>query len=677
MRYGADHTTVAVGDLNGDGRPDLAVVYHTASRVGVFLGQVAGTFAAASELTTGARPWKVAMGDFNGDARPDLVTANGEAGSVSVFLGIGDGTFGAKADFPAGADAGWVEVADFNGDGALDLVVGGSPYGFGSYLLTGYRGPSTAGVLLGNGDGTFRAVASVLTGTSPTVVAVGDLDGDGKLDLVVATSGAGGLSVLMGRGDGTFASKGVLASGPSPVTVALGDLNGDGRLDAVTTDLVSSTLSAFMGKGDGTFSPRVDYQTPSAPVGLTIGDLDGDGHADVAFTTLATTTRGPWEISVFFGKGDGTFRGAVRSSLGVNDPCFVTLADLDADGRPEITAANMGFLDYLDYPARYFPVGFYRVTGGAPLTVTPPTAGGVSPGGRPIRFAASSGGTPRTVSWSLSPAVGTLSANSGTSVEYTPPAEPASPPQAVELVADAGSEQVRVAIFLSTQVERPLGSTSAPSGFLEYLPPGYDDGLPRPLLVFLQGSAGNGDGVTTLSSNLTTWGVPAMLAHGGWPAEYPFVVLSPQHVGPSWAPAAELEVFLDWAMASYRVDPKQVYLTGLSWGAFTAWDYLKSFRDSRVAAAVLIAGDPRIGATYDVCPVGAVAIWTLHGTSDDAVPVQGERDAMNRLIACPAPPRREAILTLIPGGSHYVFDDIYLGRLGYDVFGWLLAHPKP
>lgn len=679
VRYGADHATLAIADLDRDGHPDLAVAYDTANRVGVFLGRGDGTFEARPEPTTGSGPWKVAVGDLDGDGRPDLVTANRRAGSLSVLLGNGDGTFQPRRDVPAGAAPGWVEVSDLDGDGKQDLVVSGAPFELGGLVVSGRQGTGAAGVLMGNGDGTFDPLAEVSSGAGLNVAALGDLDGDHRPDLVLADPGAGGLGVLLGKGDGTFAPRRTYPSGPEPRGLALGDLDGDGALDAVASDFAASTLSVFLGRGDGTFSGRVDYRTGRAPASVAIGDVDGDARADVVVTTLTaldlTSDRTDQRISVFFGRGDGTFRGALHSAVAVAHPAFASLADLDGDGRPELAVANLGYLDWLAYPAPYYPVGVYRVGGGAPLTVAPPRAGGVSLGGGPVTFAASAGGVAREVTWSLSPDIGTLSGTSGTTVRYTPPAAGASP-RVVRLVAAAGGEQVVAEIGLSAQVERPRGSTTAPSAFLEYLPPGYEDGLPRPLLVFLHGSAGNGNGVTNVSANLVSWAVPAMIAHGGWSPDHPFIVLSPQHfsLGSECALGPEVAAFVDWAVAHYRVDPKRVFLTGLSCGSRAAWDYLGLYQDSKVAAAALLVGSPGAAWTRAGCDLGKVAIWALHGADDSP---QAEQAVMDQLLACPAPPRRDAAFTLVPGGSHYIFDDIYLGRLGLDVFGWLLEHPKP
>ncbi|PYM87134.1 MAG: hypothetical protein DME09_00365, partial [Candidatus Rokuibacteriota bacterium] len=150
--------------------------------------------APAADFAVGTSPFSVAMGDFDGDGKPDLAVANGGSNDVSVLLGNGDGTFKPAKNYEAGLGGGplWVAVGDFNLDGKLDLVVANSS-------------SDSVGVLLGNGDGTFRpSVTFPAGGTAPQSVAVGDFNGDGKPDLAVASYYSNNVTVLIGNGDGTF-----------------------------------------------------------------------------------------------------------------------------------------------------------------------------------------------------------------------------------------------------------------------------------------------------------------------------------------------------------------------------------------------------------------------------------------------------------------------------------------
>jgi len=248
---------VAVGDLNGDGKLDLAVATTgpgcgngcPKGLVAVLLGNGNGTFKKAKTYNTGgfdAIGW-VAIADVNGDKKPDLVVANycltecsypPVQGSVGVLLGNGNGTFKAVKTYPSGGDgAVSVAVADLNKDGKPDILVAncgpeacgpGSPGG-------------NVGVLIGNGNGTFKPVVNYPAANSPFDVVAADVNGDGKLDIVVsnwgtpnAATNAGAVTVLEGKGNGTFRPAQTFPSGGAEApSVAVADVNKDGRLDIV------------------------------------------------------------------------------------------------------------------------------------------------------------------------------------------------------------------------------------------------------------------------------------------------------------------------------------------------------------------------------------------------------------------------------------------------------------
>lgn len=224
----------------------LTVAHHGASvsPSTVFLEAPAYT-------TRGAFPSSLAVGDLNGDGKTDLVIANACSrnnggcqgdGTVSVLLGNGDGTFQAAVTYSSGGlEATSVAIGDVNGDGRPDLVVANCTSSGVCVSNTG-----SVGVLLGNGDGTFKtAVTYSSGGVGALSVALGDFNGDGKLDLVVAncassgTCGASGgsVGVLLGNGDGTFRTAVAYSSGGHPTeSVTAVDVNGDGKLDLLTTD---------------------------------------------------------------------------------------------------------------------------------------------------------------------------------------------------------------------------------------------------------------------------------------------------------------------------------------------------------------------------------------------------------------------------------------------------------
>src|SRR5437762_1037260 len=191
---GFDHPiAVAVGDFNADGLQDLAVADHDSNTVSVLLGVGNGDFQEApqSPIAVGTTPVWIAVGDFNGDGKPDLAVANVNSDTVSVLLGNGDGTFQAAQTFAVGDGPTSVTAGDFNRDGVQDLA-------------TGNWFSGDVSVLLGIGNRTFEQPASLPSGVSVISPVVGDFDGDGKLDLAVANYSNNNISVLWGSGVGTF-----------------------------------------------------------------------------------------------------------------------------------------------------------------------------------------------------------------------------------------------------------------------------------------------------------------------------------------------------------------------------------------------------------------------------------------------------------------------------------------
>jgi len=225
------------------------------------------------------------------------------------------------------------------------------------------------------------------------------------------------------------------------------------------------------------------------------------------------------------------------------------------------------------------------------------------------------------------------------------------------------------------QTERPLGSTAAANGFHEYLPPGYGDGTPRPLLVFWHGLGENGNGTTELSRVLNN-GPPRIIRDDRWPADRPFVVLSPQHGGGGCPSASEIHDFIAFAMGAYAVDPARIYLTGLSCGAIGSWDYLGTYLDEQIAAMVVIAGDGRGAWSRAMCELGRVAIWGFHGDADPTVSPQGTIEPTTSLMACPSPPRRELQVNIYPGVGHDSWTRTYDLSAGHDIYAWLLTQRR-
>lgn len=218
-------------------------------------------------------------------------------------------------------------------------------------------------------------------------------------------------------------------------------------------------------------------------------------------------------------------------------------------------------------------------------------------------------------------------------------------------------------------VARPLGTTAAPRGYWEYLPLDYEENTDSPLLVFWHGISENGDGVDQLARVLRE-GPPRLIDRDQWPADRPFVVLSPQHPGQGCPSSAEIESFFAYAIEAYDVDPAKVYLTGLSCGAIGGWNYLAQYADSQIAAAVLIAGDGRGAFSSAGCALGTVPIWAFHGDADEVVTVHGTTVPVQSLWTCV--PRPDVEMTIYPDVGHASWRQTYDLSAGHDIYAWLL-----
>ena len=322
------------GDLNGDGKPDLATLHRKG--ISVLLNRGDGSFQSRRDYQASGSA--LAIGDLNGDGKPDLATANELlSGRVSVLLNKGDGSFRAKRNYRTGRGPNSVAIGDLNGDRKLDLATANT------YSIRNTR-VYTASVLLNKGGGRFRAPRDYRTGESPDAIAIGDLNADRKLDLIMASE-ENTVSVLLNRGAGRFRAKREYRTGPGPVSVAIGDLNGDRKLDLATTNLHSidtgrPTVSVLLNRGDGTFPVKRNYRAGGIYF-VTIGDVNGDRKPDLV-------TGGGWGgVSVLLNRGNGSFQAqlAFRSQAKLkydsSGGFWIVVGDLNGDGKPDLATSNM------------------------------------------------------------------------------------------------------------------------------------------------------------------------------------------------------------------------------------------------------------------------------------------------------------------------------------------------
>jgi hypothetical protein len=325
-----DPLDLVAADFNGDGTLDLATANYLGGNVSVHLGNVGGTFQTARNSPTGGNPRSLAVGDFNADGHLDLAVANDF--QLSVLLSNGDGTFQEPTPIENGQSIQSVAVGDFNSDGKLDLWGTESIYYPGDY----FHSPSSADfakVLLGTGGGSFAApIWSYLGDGVHQCAAVADFNGDEKPDLAVGNTYTGAVDVLLGSGTGSFGDPVVVASFPAFAMVA-GDVNADGKPDLVTA--TDGIVRVLLGNGGGAFGVSQTYNAGFSLAPWALADFNGDGAIDMATFNYSSGTLG-----VLLGTGTGAFKPGVTAAAGANLHGFA-VGDFDGDGAVDVAVGNL------------------------------------------------------------------------------------------------------------------------------------------------------------------------------------------------------------------------------------------------------------------------------------------------------------------------------------------------
>ena len=321
---GANPTAIAVGDFNGDGKPDV-VVADNGSPISVLLNNGDGTF---TRVTTNMSGLSVAVADFNGDGKLDVAFFSQT--TFGVALGNGDGTFSPATTYPlkSGGYPISIAVGDFNGDKSPDVAIA---------MLN----DNAIQLFSNNGNGTFTDHGEILTCGNPASIVIADFNRDGNQDIAVACE-TSAVTIMLGDGRNGFSNSTIPVFIPGPTSIAAADLNGDGKLDLVTANTNGSSASVFLGNGDGTFTVSAPIALAAKPISVAIADVDGDGKPDVL-----ELTQGVNDLVVLTGKGDGTFNApAVFNAGGTPLPSWndrsLVVADFNGDGKPDVVAVTDG-----------------------------------------------------------------------------------------------------------------------------------------------------------------------------------------------------------------------------------------------------------------------------------------------------------------------------------------------
>jgi YD repeat-containing protein len=330
---GSSPLSVAIGDVNGDGKADMITTNYSSNNISILPGNGDGTFGVKTDVAVVSYPASVALGDLDSDGDLDIVTGNEnfsfDSGRLSILANNGGGSFTRNdITLPSNIGTQALELKDLNADDDLDIVISGS----------GYSSSGQMAVLLGSNGSSFGTRTDYNTGDRPYSIAVGRLNQDLSFDVVTANRFSNNVSVFPGNGNGSFGTRRDFPVGSRPESVAVGDLNGDGNSDIITANSLGRNVSVLFGDSNGNFGIPTNYSVGNFnPLSVALGDVDNDSDLDVVVSVTASANQ----VSVLFNDGTGSLM--LKENVAVSSrPIAAALRDLDLDGDLDLVTVNNG-----------------------------------------------------------------------------------------------------------------------------------------------------------------------------------------------------------------------------------------------------------------------------------------------------------------------------------------------